>query len=232
MNIINKYFINSVNIRSKCNKKLYYELAKREVETLFFLIAEFYKIKFIDKDLKVVDIGCGDQFLKTHFEYRNFKYYGYDINNLDIEKDSLPNQTNSVDIVVNLGLIEALKNPSNLLSESYRILKPGGFIYTITPNWKKDYKNFYDNPIHRTPYTPLSLEKLLKSIYGFKDIKTFPGLRCKNKWFYKGKYRFEKAYYLFPFLQINNGSWFDLIRKFLPTFLKGHARSIIAIGKK
>ena len=68
--------------------------------------------------------------------------------------------------------------------------------------------------------------------YGFKDVKTFPGLRCKNKWFYEGKYRFEKAYYLFPFLQFNNGSWFDLIRKFLPAFLKGHARSIIAIGKK
>ena len=52
-----------------------------------------------------------------------------------------------------------------------------------------DYKNFYNNFYHKTPFTPESLETALK-LTGFNDIKTFPGLRCKPKWYYEGKFRF------------------------------------------
>ena len=64
-------------------------------------------------------------------------------------------------MIVSLGLIEALKNPSNLIKESYRVLKKGGYLYIITPNWKKDYKNFFNNYYHKTTFTPESLETAL-----------------------------------------------------------------------
>jgi len=50
----------------------------------------------------------------------------------------------------------------------------------------------------------------------------------------KGKYRFEKAYYLLPFSGINfiNHESKVIDNKWIPDFLKGHARSIIAIAKK
>ena len=158
--------------------------------------------------------------------------YPYD---LDIEKDRIPLPDNSVDLVTNIGLIEALKVYDNLMSESKRILKPGGFFYTITPNWLKDYKNFYNNPIHKKPYTPNSLKQAL-SINEFREIRILPGLRSKPIWYYKGRLRFEKAYYLLPFNQYDfyEKKFYakSVFRKFIPEFLKGHSRSLIGIARK
>ena len=185
------------------------------------------------EQINVLDLGCGDQLIKKPFEKNNFFYKGLDIQDLDIEKDNFPIEDNSIDIIISVGLIEALKTTENLFKESLRVLKKGGYIYLITPNWLKDYKNFYRNPFHKKPFTPDSLENILH-LSGFQDIKTFPGLRCKPKWYYQGKYRFEKAYYLLPFSGVNfiNHESKVIDNKWIPDFLKGHARSIIAVAKK
>ncbi len=220
------------------NKKLSVDeksaFANREVITIFFLLKNFFNYEINKKEkIKVLDLGCGDKFIKEPLEINNCEYKGYDIQDLNLEKDPLPENNDSVDLVVTLGLIEALKNPSHLLEESFRVLKKGGFIYIITPNWKKDFKNFFNNYYHKTPFTPESLETAM-SLNGFIDVKTFPGLRCKPKWYYSGKLRFEKAYYLLPFSGNNflNYNEKKIDRKLIPEFLKGHSRSIIAIGKK
>jgi SAM-dependent methyltransferase len=234
----NKYFDSIIKNRGNDrDSDISNELAKREVDTIFFLLKNFYDLSYDDKDYKVVEIGCGDGYLKKHFEEKNFNYIGYDIEDLNIEKDKIDLADNSVDMVINIGLIEALESAENLISESKRILKKGGIFYTLTPNWKKDYKNFYDNPIHKLPFTPNSMKQILTLMYNFNDVEIFPGLRCKPKWYYKGKFRFEKAYYLLPFNQYTHkkeqslyvGSFF---RGIIPEFLKGHSRSLTAIAKK
>ena len=211
------------------------ELAEREVNTLFNLLKHFYQKDFNESTNVVVDIGCGDGYLKKCFEKKKFKYLGYDVEDLDIEKDKLPVEDRSVDIVINIGLIEALKDYKNLMSESYRVLRPNGFFYTITPNWHKDYKNFYNNPIHKKPYTPNSLKQALE-INNFNSVKILPGLRSKPMWYYKGYLRFEKAYFLLPFnrYDFKKKKYYsnNFIRRLIPEFLKGHSRSIIAIAKK
>ena len=65
--------------------------------------------------LEFLDLGCGDQFIKEPLEINNCEYKGYDIQDLDLEKDKLPDNEGSIDIIVSLGLIEALKNPSHLI---------------------------------------------------------------------------------------------------------------------
>tara|TARA_B110000977_G_scaffold197561_1_gene280397 strand:- start:34834 stop:35541 length:708 start_codon:yes stop_codon:yes gene_type:complete len=208
--------------------------ANREIETIFFLLKNFYNFhNNSKKDLNILDLGCGDKFIQKPIEKLNYTYKGLDIDDLDLEKDHIKLPDNSIDIVVSLGLIEALNNPSHLIKESYRVLKKDGYIYLITPNWKMDYKNFYNNFYHKTPFTPESLETALK-LTKFNEIKTFPGLRCKPKWYYEGKFRFEKAYYLLPFSNNHflNYSSKKIKRNWVPEFLKGHARSIIAIAKK
>lgn len=234
----NKYFESVIKERYKSKKiDISNELAKREVDTIFFLLKNFYGINFTGTNNTVVDIGCGDGYLSEFFEKRGFSYKGYDIGDLNIEKDRIDREDNSVDLVINIGLIEALGNIENLIKESKRILKKGGIFYTLTPNWQKDYKNFYDNPIHKTPFTPSSLQQILTSIYEFNNVQVFPGLRCKPKWYYSGKLKFEKAYYLLPFNQyahVKEISLYkrSLIRDLIPDFLKGHSRSVIAIAKK
>jgi len=170
----------------------------------------------------VIDLGCGDKHLQTAVEKRGFSYKGFDIADLNLERDKLPLSDNSVDIVISLAVIEHISNPEIYLSEIYRVLKLGGLVYLSTPNWQMDSANFFNDPTHVKPYSPASLERTLR-MFGFKNTQTFPGLRCKSSWFYKGKYRFLKAYYLLPF----NGT-----RKFIPSFLKGHSRSIFGLATK
>jgi len=190
MNFKKKYYHHLIEGRSKNLENILKEkMADREFKTFIFLLSNFFDENFSknSEQINVLDLGCGDQLIKKPFEKNNFFYRGLDIQDLDIEKDNFPIEDNSIDIIISVGLIEALKTTENILHLS-----------------------------------------------GFQDIKTFPGLRCKPKWYYQGKYRFEKAYYLLPFSGVNfiNHESKVIDNKWIPDFLKGHARSIIAIAKK
>ena len=101
---------------------------------------------------------------------------------MDIEKDKLPVEDCSVDIVINIGLIEALKDYKNLMSESYRILRPNGF-YTITQIGIKITKISIIIQSKKTLH-PNSLKQALE-INNFNSVKILPGLRSKPMWYYK-----------------------------------------------
>ena len=49
--------------------------------------------------------------------------------------------------------MEHLVNPENYLKEAYRILKPGGKIISLIPDWEANYKIYYDDHTHKTPFT-------------------------------------------------------------------------------
>ena len=199
------------------------ELGEREIITLLS-ISEFYgnKISLSEGEKQFLDLGCGDQHLRKSVEDRNMNYLGLDITDVNFEFDKLPFQNNSIDIIVSLAVIEHIANPDNFLSEIFRVLKPGGIVYISTPNWYYSYKEFYNDPTHVKPYNPATLERILL-MYGFNNPKAYPGLRCKPKWYYLGKYRFFKANYLIPF----RGD-----TKYVPSFLKGRSTSIFAIASK
>ena len=78
------------------------EFAKREVKTIFFLLKNFYNYDITKENnkIKVLDLGCGDQFIKESLETNNCEYEGYDIQDLDLDKDKLPDNEGSVDIIV------------------------------------------------------------------------------------------------------------------------------------
>lgn len=196
-------------------------LGYREVQTLK-LLAEEIGFKAGPK-ATVLDLGCADRFLEPACGAQGWDYVGLDYADVDFEVGSFPVEENSVDIAMSLAVIEHLREPENFISEIFRCLKPGGLIYLSTPNFQLDWKNFYNDPTHVRPYTPVSIEELLR-LYGFTSAAAFPGLRCKNIRWYRGKNRFIKAYYLLPF---RNDT-----RLPVPAFLRGHARSIFALGRK
>jgi len=148
---------------------------------------------------------------------------GLDYADLNFKCSNFPVNSNSVDIVMCLAIIEHLRDSENFLSEIFRCLKPGGLVYLSTPNFQIDWKNFYNDPTHVRPYTPTSLEELLR-LSKFTTPVTFPGLRCKDIKWYRGPNRFLKAFYLFPF---RNDTHYPV-----PSFLKGHARSFFALARK
>jgi SAM-dependent methyltransferase len=193
----------------------------RELQTLKLLSQELGKT--LNSPLTLLDLGCADKYLEPASKSLGWSYIGLDYTDVDFEIEKLPVESNCVDVAVSLAVIEHLRDPENFIREVLRCLKPGGLIYLSTPNFQLDFKNFYDDPTHVRPYTPISLTELLK-LNGFFSVETFPGLRCKNISWYRGPNRFLRAYYLLPF---RNDTKFAV-----PSFLKGHARSVFGLGLK
>jgi len=216
-NISSLYQNNLVSHKIDINRL---DMAEREIKTLTILM-NLIQAPFPESGV-FLDLGCGDRYLEAPVSKRGIDYIGLDIDTVNFENSSIPVETGSVDFAVSLAVLEHLRDPSIFLSEIYRCLKPGGVVYLSTPNFQYDMRNFYNDPTHVRPYTPTSLQATLR-LYGFVNVNTFPGIRCKSKWWYQGTYRFWKAFYFLPFR--GDFSW-------APSFLKGHARSIFALAVK
>ncbi len=195
--------------------------AKREIETLKFLLKTFFNFD-LKIGMNILDLGSGDKFLKKEFEERGMIYNDYDINDINFEVDKFNYVDNKFDLVVSLAVLEHIKNPDLFLSECKRVLKNNSHIYLSTPNWKYSKDTFWNDPTHVKPYSEKSLKDIL-TLKGFRNVEILPNLRCKSRWWYEGKFRFLKAYYLLPF----QGNV-----KFVPNFFKGKSKGMFAIAKK
>lgn len=171
----------------------------------------------------ILDLGSGDKFLEAPFSSLGCSYMGLDINDLDFEHEKLKLQDDSIDCVVALGLIEHLSDPTSLMDEIFRVLRPGGLMFLSTPNFRHCYRRFYDDPTHIRPYTNVSISFLARS-FGFTNVRCFPNLRAKPAWCYLGPLKFWRARWFFP---VRNDSKIPL-----PAFLKGSAVGIFMICQK
>jgi SAM-dependent methyltransferase len=128
---------------------------------------------------KILDIGCcTGKALKQFSEFENFDLYGIDIRDegvediyfkaSNIEKDKIPYPDNYFDIVYSKSVLEHVKNTDNFISESRRILKPGGIFIGLTPDWKSQHQIFWDDYTHVKPFTKKGLRDCLR-IYDFRE---------------------------------------------------------------
>lgn len=135
-------------------------------------------------DGPVLDIGCGTNHLARSFQARGIDAEGIDVDRADFEKDPLPYKDNQFQTATLHAIIEHLFKPDNLMKELRRVIVPGGLIIVRTTNWQSDFKNFFNDPTHVKPYTPLGLTRLLK-MYGFETFFLEPGLICKSHIYWK-----------------------------------------------
>ena len=78
------------------------------------------------KEVYGIDIDC-DALKKA--EKKGIKVFA-----LDLSKDKIPLEDESVDLVTAFEVIEHLTNPDNMLRETFRVLKKGGYLLLSTPN--------------------------------------------------------------------------------------------------
>lgn len=162
-----------------------YDTDKRPVTEYPDLLAKEICEKFnIKKESKILDNGCGrGDFIKAFYNY-GLKCYGTDISDfsnekiknipiskVDLENEKLPFEDNFFDVVFSKSVIEHMRTPDNFIKECYRVLKPGGRIILMTPDWKTTMYIFYDDFTHVQPYTVESVYDLL-NMYEFKDTKS------------------------------------------------------------
>lgn len=145
-------------------------------------LAEHLRSRFgIRPGARLLDVGCGrGEFLESFaslgldatgvdtsdFAVTSLARYG--VRKCDVSRDPLPFPDASLDVIFHKSLIEHLNDPENLMRESLRVLKPGGQVIIMVPDWVTQMPIYFDDHTHRTPYTVTSMKDML-DIFGFKE---------------------------------------------------------------
>ena len=158
----------------------------------------------------LLDVGCGRGEHLREFQKLGYQVKGVDLSKeakellkdleieiLDIEREPLPHGDSSFDVVFNKSLIEHLNNPENFVREAYRVLKSGGRLITMTPDWESIYRIFYEDYTHKTPFTENSLRDI-HQIFGFKEVEVKKFRQLPILWKYPFLNIFSKTAYYFP----------------------------------
>jgi ubiquinone/menaquinone biosynthesis C-methylase UbiE len=137
------------------------------------MIKHLIKKYDIFENSKVLELGCGRGEFLNEFHNNKMISYGVDISNfaqkrypklnittIDMIKEPLPFPDNTFDVIYSKSFVEHFYFPEKIFEEAYRVLKKGGRIITLTPEWKYFYKTFYEDYTHRTPFTKLSLRDI------------------------------------------------------------------------
>ncbi len=143
--------------------------------------------------MKILEPGCGrGEFLKNFQKlgltctgldcsaetYSLLAESGIALEVYDVEKGrGLPFPDNSFDIVYNKSFLEHLRQPDKFLNEARRVLKPGGMLLCLVPDWEANYKIYFDDFTHRTPFTVVALRDIYLmcdferiSVYKFRQL--------------------------------------------------------------
>lgn len=181
--------------------------------------------------MKLLEAGCGrGDFLL------GFKKLGLDCHAIDLspeakknmaehdvpvelcnaDQDKLPYPDNTFDVIYNKSFLEHLWHPDHFLREANRVLKPGGLILCLVPDWESNYKIYFDDFTHRTPFTNVSLNDIYQ-MCDFVNITVY-------------KFRQLPVVWRFPYLNI----FCAMISPFIPVraktkFLKW-SRELMLVG--
>lgn len=148
-----------------------------------FQLADYLFHRFgMKRGDRLLDIGCGAGDMVRAFGSLGLWASGLDrekskmhsdipVKYADIENEPFPFGDKVFDVVFSKSLIEHLFDPANFMKECFRILKPGGRIILMTPDWNSQAKIFFDDYTHRQPYTVTAIGDILK-IFGFQRVSS------------------------------------------------------------
>lgn len=81
-----------------------------------------------------------------------------------VGQEALPYPADLFDIVFSKSFVEHLENPMPYFGEAKRVLKPGGILITMVPDWESCYKIYFDDVTHKTPFTAVTLEDCYRMV--------------------------------------------------------------------
>ncbi len=135
-----------------------------------------------ERGSRILEIGCGRGEFLNGFIDCELLGYGVDmspaavdycpeaeIKIADLEHDGIPYPDGYFDVIYSKSVVEHFYYPESVVSEIFRVLRPGGVSLTLTPDWDVNYRMFYCDYTHRTPFTVESLRDLLL-IHRFTDV--------------------------------------------------------------
>ena len=185
------------------------------------LVRHLFRAFDMKSGMKILEPGCGrGEFLRV------FKSLGMEASGLDRSEETrdllgkddielavcdvegeagLPFPDNSFDVIYNKSFLEHLWHPDVFLREAYRVLKPGGMILCLVPDWESNYKTYFDDFTHRTPFTKVSLEDVYK-MCDFEKVNVYKFRQLPIAWRYPWLNYFCAA--ISPFIRVRAKSKF------------------------
>ncbi|MGE5473038.1 MAG: methyltransferase domain-containing protein [Ignavibacteriales bacterium] len=159
-------------------------------ERIKFYLPYMKQLQSEEKDMNILDIGCGRGEWLELLKENGYEAKGIDLNRvmvnyckelkLDvIESDAIEYlkklKTNSLDVITGFHIVEHLSIETliALIDESFRVLKPKGMLIFETPNPENIIVgscSFYSDPTHRNPIPPETL-KFFVSSRGFSKAE-------------------------------------------------------------
>ncbi len=131
---------------------------------------------------RLLEVGCGRGEVLKGFIDAGLVGHGVDISPAtsqyfpeielkvtNLEHNQIPYDDGLFDVVYSKSLIEHFYHPERVVGEMFRVLRPGGVLLALTPDWDVNYRMFYCDYTHRTPFTAESLRDLLL-IHRFTDV--------------------------------------------------------------
>ena len=109
---------------------------------------------------KLLEVGAGRPDVLNGFRLAGLEVFGCDISRVseiackkekipfkyvDLDKGRLPYKDKTFDVVYSKSVIEHMVDPLIFVTESFRVLKPGGVLLVLTPDWEANYKIFFDD---------------------------------------------------------------------------------------
>ncbi len=188
---------------------------------------------YVDKNKICLNIGSGNSNISDNVF--NVDIFAYDNVDVVCNISNLPFKDNSIDVILNIAVLEHVPNPQKVIDEIYRVLKPDGIVYTAFPF----IQGFHASPYDFTRVTEEGI-KVLHQSFEEIEVKPFSGPTSGMLWVFQ-----EWAAILFSFGSKRLHMIIYLLMlvltfpiKFLDYFLINHpmakniASGFIYIGKK
>lgn len=130
--------------------------------------------------LRLLDVGCGRGDFAAAFAAEGLIVDGVDREALegfpkevsftraDITQ-ALPYPDNTFDVVFSKSVVEHMNDPEKFIKENLRVLKQGGLLICMAPDWNTQLYIFYDDHTHVCPITVIGMHDLL-AIAGARDV--------------------------------------------------------------
>ena len=136
----------------------------------------------LKEGMTLLDIGCGRGEFLNGFINCGVNGYAVDqssaaerycpkaeLRTSDIETNGIPYPDNFFDVVYSKSVIEHFHYPERLIKEMHRVLKPCGIAITLCPAWEYNYRIYFEDYTHRTPFMLASLRDI-QIIHGFEKV--------------------------------------------------------------
>ena len=97
--------------------------------------------------------------------------------------EPMPLADASFDVIFCKSFIEHLREPISFAEDCFRVLKPGGKVLFLTPDWESNHRIFFDDVTHVTPFSTVSMRQLLE-LSGFEKVSSYRFRQLPVTWRY------------------------------------------------